>query len=159
MQRPDGGQGPLPVGHAVPALDATDHRGEALDLRQLGGQWALIYFYPKDGTPGCTEEACAFRDVWDRYERAGVRVIGVSTDDRASHRSFAQEHELPFPLIADVDGSWARAFGVGRFLGMSSRVSFLIDGRGRIAKAYPDVDAGVHAQRVLADHRRLTRAR
>lgn len=157
MQRPDGGEGLLPAGRAAPALSASDHRGRTVDLQQLDGQYALVYFYPRDGTPGCTEEACAFRDVWDRYENAGVRVIGVSTDDGQSHREFAREHGLPFSLIADEDGEWATAFGVGRFLGMTSRVSFLIDGRGRIVKTYPDVDPGVHAQRVLSDHRALSR--
>ncbi|RYE87040.1 MAG: peroxiredoxin, partial [Myxococcales bacterium] len=110
----------------------------------------VVYFYPKDGTPGCTKEACAFRDVWGKYQAAGVRVLGVSEDDQASHKKFADEHRLPFSLVAD-DGSWARAFGVSTTLGMPSRVTFLIDAGGKVARVYPDVDPGVHAERVLGD--------
>lgn len=153
VQRPDGGEGLLPVGSSVPSLRAVDHNGRSVELG--GGGYTLVYFYPMDSTPGCTAEACAFRDVWDSYEQAGVRVIGVSTDDDESHRAFAAEYELPFSLIADTDRRWAVAFGVGSTLGLSSRVSFLIDGEGRIARTYPDVDAGLHAERVLADHRAL----
>ncbi|MDH5671970.1 MAG: peroxiredoxin [Myxococcales bacterium] len=151
VQRPDGGEGLLPKGSEVPELSAADQQGRPVALRGLQGQPVVVYFYPKDGTPGCTEEACAFRDAWTRYERAGVRVIGVSADDAAAHREFSQEHGLPFSLIADPEHVWSRAFGVGTFLGMTSRVSFLIGRDGRVAKVYADVDPGVHADEILKD--------
>ncbi len=114
-------------------------------------QLTVVYFYPKDATPGCTKEACAFRDVWSEYERQNVRVIGVSNDDVDSHRSFATEHRLPFPLVADADGEWARTFGVPQFAGFYSRVSFLVGQDGRVLRTYRDVDPGLHAREILQD--------
>lgn len=137
-------------GAQAPALVATAHDGTVVDLSNLGKP-TVVYFYPKDGTPGCTKEACAFRDVWAKYEAAGVMVIGVSADSNASHAAFAAEHALPFPLVADEDGTWAKAFGVGTKLGMPDRESFLIGPDGTIAKVYPGVDPGVHADEVLRD--------
>jgi peroxiredoxin Q/BCP len=144
--------GLLAEGALAPALAKDDHRGQAVDLRALGSKPALIYFYPKDATPGCTKEACAFRDVWARFEADGILVVGVSADDNDSHAAFAKEHALPFGLIADEDGAWAKAFGVRvSAMGMPARVSFLIGRDGRVAKVYPGVDPGVHASDVLAD--------
>jgi peroxiredoxin Q/BCP len=153
-ERPDGGTGLLEVGSPAPDLSATAHDGTAIALRSLGKP-AVVYFYPKDDTPGCTTEACAFRDIWTEYEAAGVMVIGVSTDDDASHRAFAEKHELTFPLIADTDEAWAKAFGVKVSGGYAERVSFLIDGAGKVAKVYPGVDPGVHAREVLDDAAKL----
>ncbi len=141
--------GLLAVGSPVPPLSAVAHDGTKLDLRELE-QPTLVYFYPKDETPGCTKEACAFRDVWENYEAAQVLVVGVSTDDDASHRAFAEAHELPFPLVADPEHRWTGAFGVTTRIGYAERVSFLIRD-GKIAKVYPGVDPGVHATEVLAD--------
>lgn len=145
----------LPAGSKVPALSSVAHDGTAIDLANLGGQPTVIYFYPKDGTPGCTKEACAFRDVWQRYEDANVGVVGVSADSPASHQAFAKEHELPFPLVSDEDGAWAKAFGVDTTMGMAHRDSFLIGKDGTIAKVYAGVDPGVHADEVLADAAKL----
>lgn len=153
-ERPDGGKGLIEAGAPAPDLSATAHDGTAIALRSLGKP-AVVYFYPKDDTPGCTAEACAFRDIWSEYEQAGVMVIGVSTDDDASHREFAKKHELTFPLIADTNEAWAKAFGVSVSAGYAERVSFLIDGSGKIAKVYPGVDPGVHAREVLADAAKL----
>lgn len=153
-ERPDGGVGLLEVGAEAPALAATAHDGSAIDLRRLGSP-AVVYFYPADDTPGCTAEACAFRDIWSDYETAGVMVIGVSTQDLASHVEFAKKHDLPFPLIADTDEVWAKAFGVTVNLGYAKRVSFLLDSEGKVAKVYPGVDPGVHAHEVLADAGKL----
>jgi len=145
----------LPVGAEAPALVRVDHRGQVVALR--ADQVTLVYFYPKDGTPGCTKEACAFRDTWQRYEAASVRVIGVSTDSEAEHRKFAEEHSLQFSLIADPEHAWSDAFGVPRTsLGdRDARVSFLIDKAHKVVKVYPDVDPGVHADQVLADAKSL----
>ncbi len=148
-----GVEGPLAVGASCPSLSATDSRGEVITLP--GPPVTLVFFYPKDGTPGCTTEACAFRDAWGRFDGAGLRVVGVSADSDAEHRAFAEEHELPFPLISDPEFVWANAFGVGRVLGMIRRVSFLIGADGKVARVYPDVDPGVHAEEVLGDARRL----
>ena len=149
-ERPDGGVGLLEVGSEAPALQATAHNGTEVNLRTLGKP-AVVYFYPADDTPGCTAEACAFRDIWSEYESAGVFVIGVSTQDNESKRKFADEHELPFPLVADTDESWAKAFGVTVNGGYAKRVSFLLDASGKVAKVYPGVDPGVHARDVLTD--------
>lgn len=148
--RPDGGHGMLQEGSAVPSLSRQAHDGSMVTLDQLD-QIAVIYFYPKDGTPGCTAEACAFRDAWQRYQDAGVAVIGVSADSADNHRSFAAQHDLPFPLISDADGEWTRAFGVPTYgPSVTKRVSFLVHD-GSVARIYPGVDPGVHAVEVLED--------
>lgn len=141
----------LSTGAKAPALSTVAHDGSTVDLANLGGRPTVVYFYPKDGTPGCTKEACAFRDVWDRYKDANVGVIGVSGDSTESHQAFAKEHELPFPLVSDEDGTWAKAFGVDTTLGMANRDSFLIGKDGTVAKVYAGVDPGVHADEVLSD--------
>jgi thioredoxin-dependent peroxiredoxin len=145
----------LAVGAPAPALRQRAHDGTEVDLTTLGGKPMLVYFYPKDGTPGCTRQACAIRDVWQRFAEAGVRVVGVSSDSDESHRAFAKEHALPFPLIADEQHVWASAFGVDTTLGMTSRDSFLIGPDGKVAKVYRGVDPGVHAHEVLADAKAL----
>ncbi len=152
-QRPPAGL--LAEGHRVPDVTGVDQHGNVHHLRQLHGQTYVVYFYPKDQTPGCTREACAFRDVWSRYEQAGVGVFGVSSDTQQSHQRFAAKHELPFPLVADTDGSWAAGFGVSATLGLYQRVTFLVGQDGRIARVYAEVDPGVHARQVLEDAVRL----
>jgi peroxiredoxin Q/BCP len=150
-QRPDGGAGLLPVGSAAPELAATDQNGQPHTLSAERGHPVIVYFYPKDGTPGCTKEACAFRDTWKSFTDAGVQVFGVSADDQKSHEQFAKEEKLPFPILADPDHKWITAFGVGTRLGMASRVSFLLDKDGKVAKVYPDVDPAFHVDEVLKD--------
>jgi len=150
-RRSDGGTGLLPVGSTAPDVSGVDQDGVSHDLKGTPGKVTVVYFYPKDATPGCTEEACSFRDVWDRYQQAGIALFGVSNDDTVSHKSFAGKHKLPFPLIADPDRTWADAFGVASRLGMYQRVSFLIGKDGKIAKVYANVDPGVHATQVLTD--------
>ena len=141
-------------GTEVPALTRVDHRGQVVVLR--AGVPTLLYFYPKSGTPGCTKEACAIRDAWNEYRLIDLRVIGVSVDSDAVHRSFADEHVLPFSLVSDPSHTWSDAFGVGTFKGgLDERVSFLIDAQNRIVKVYENVDPGVHAREVLADARAL----
>jgi peroxiredoxin Q/BCP len=150
-RRPDGGEGLLPIGSDAPALSAVDQNGKEHRLADEKGHPVVVYFYPKDGTPGCTKEACAFRDAWDKFSAASVQVFGVSTDDAKSHEEFAKEQKLPFPILADPKGEWMSAFGVPSRLGMASRVSFLIDAKGKVAKVYPNVDPGIHADEVLKD--------
>ncbi|WP_063752045.1 peroxiredoxin [Sorangium cellulosum] len=157
-ERPDGGQGLLPVGATAPDVFAADQNGAIQRLSDQRGRAVVVYFYPKDGTPGCTEEACAFRDAWDRFKQANVQVFGVSPDTRESHEAFATEHRLPFPILVDTDQTWAHAFGVPTRLGSMARVTFLIDPDGKVAKVYPDVDPGVHADEVLKDAAQLTGA-
>lgn len=147
-QRPAGGL--LREGEAAPDFMALDQDGRVRQLRLLNRHRPVVlFFYPHDGTPGCTQEACAFRDVWDRFEATGAIVVGVSTDTPAEHARFAREHELQFPLLSDPDGEVLARYGVPSLLGMSARVTFLIDRDGRIARVYPDVDPGVHAEQIL----------
>jgi thioredoxin-dependent peroxiredoxin len=155
QQRPDGGKGVLAVGATAPELEGADVSGKHFRLsesraaKDAAGKPAVVYFYPKDGTPGCTKEACAFRDTWNRFSERGVVVFGVSRDSAASHAEFLKEHELPFPLVADEAGNIQAAYGVPSRLGMASRVTFLVDQSGRIAHVWPDVDPAVHADEVL----------
>ncbi|MEY4583449.1 MAG: hypothetical protein RL701_8152 [Pseudomonadota bacterium] len=149
QQRPDGGQGVLPVGAVAPDVSGHDVTGQESRLSQNRGRLAVVYFYPKDATPGCTREACSFRDTWARFSERGVQIFGVSRDNEASHTKFLKEHELPFPLVADDSGRIQKAYGVPDRLGMAARVTFLIDKSGRIARVWPDVDPGVHADEVL----------
>jgi peroxiredoxin Q/BCP len=146
-----GGDGLLPPGADLPDLPGVDQDGRPHRLQEAAGAPTVVYFYPKDETPGCTKEACAFRDVWKQYEAAGVRLFGVSRDTAASHKAFAGKHRLTFPLISDEDGAWAAAFGVPGRLGMYRRVTFLFGRDGKVAKVYADVNPGLHALEVLAD--------
>jgi peroxiredoxin Q/BCP len=150
-KRPDGSSGLLPAGSPAPDLSAADQAGKQHRIADERGHALIVYFYPKDATPGCTKEACAFRDAWDRYQQAHVQIFGVSADDERSHETFAKDQHLPFPLLADPTHAWSTAFGVPTKLGMDMRVSFLIDGSGKVAKIYPNVDPGVHADEVLKD--------
>jgi peroxiredoxin Q/BCP len=141
----------LHAGDTVPALSGVDQDGHLVRTGDARGHWLVVFFYPKDGSPGCTTEACAFRDAWTEYTTHDVRVLGISTDDQATHAAFARDHELPFPLVADPSGAWGRAFGIGEGVMGYPRVTFLVDTQGRVAKAYPNVDPGVHAHAILAD--------
>jgi peroxiredoxin Q/BCP len=141
----------LKVGTTAPQLSGVDQYGIVQNIPSGSRTPLLVYFYPKDGTPGCTKEACAFRDVWQNFEHQQVRLLGVSRDDQRSHEQFASEHKIPFSLIADPDGKWAKAFGVPTKLGKFVRVSFLFDKKGNLYRIYPNVDPGVHANEVLND--------
>jgi thioredoxin-dependent peroxiredoxin len=142
---------PLAVGAAAPDLVGTNADGSKQRLSQVEGEFAVVYFYPKDDTPGCTKEACAFRDAFDKYKAAGVTIFGVSRDSEESHRKFRKNHSLPFPLVADESGDVQRAYGVPSKMGtMAARMSFLVGRDGKITRVWPDVDPGVHAVEVLA---------
>ena len=155
VKRPDGGAGLLPVGSAAPDVAATDAEKHEVKLSSMRGKPVVVYFYPADGTPGCTKEACAFRDAWSRYEKANVAIIGVSSNSAERHAKFQREEKLPFPLVADESGSVGAAYGVSKKLWGYDRVSFLIDREGKVAKVWPSVDPGVHADEVLAEATRL----
>lgn len=150
VARPDGGKGLLPVGAVAPQVVGTTADGKTAALSDARGHAAVVYFYPKDETPGCTKEACAFRDAFDEYDARHVTIFAVSRDSASSHRAFRAKHRLPFPLVADEQGAIARSYGVPSILGMSSRVTFLVGADGKIARVWPDVDPGVHAAEVLA---------
>lgn len=148
--RPDGAVGPLTSGAAAPEVVGIDAAGHEVRLTAQRGHPVVVYFYPKDGTPGCTREACAFRDTWAQFVQAQVVVIGVSGDSARSHQAFLSEQKIPFALAADEDGAIASAYGVGKGTFGYERVTFLVDGSGRVARYWPDVDPGVHAKEVLA---------
>lgn len=145
----------LPVGTNAPDRTLADQTGASRSLASFRGKPLLVFFYPKDSSPGCTREACAFRDAWDRYSEVGIQIVGVSTQSPESHREFIAEHDLPFPLLSDEDGELTEAFGVNTHLGLASRVSFLIDAEGVVRAVFRDVDPGVHANDVLAEASRL----
>jgi peroxiredoxin Q/BCP len=151
VHRPDGGEGMLGAGSVAPNFAATDGAGHAVQLSEKRGTPSVVYFYPKDETPGCTKEACAFRDAWDKLAAAHVTVFGISRDSLESHALFREKFKLPFPLAADPDGTISRAYGVPSTLGMDARVTFLVGADGRIAKVYPSVDPAVHVSELLAD--------
>lgn len=145
-------------GKAAPAFALTDQNGERHTLEEYRDQWVALYFYPKDDTPGCTTEACEFRDDIFEFRRRDCQVLGVSLDDEASHKAFAEKHGLPFPLLADSEGTTADAYGVKterNGVSFAKRHTFLIDPQGRIARHYTDVDPESHSKEVLADLREL----
>lgn len=148
--RPDGGHGLLPIGVIAPEVVGEAPDGSVTRLTAVRGHPAIVYFYPKDGTPGCTKEACAFRDAFDRYQQRQVTIFGVSGDSHETHAEFSKSHHLPFSLVADPSGALAQAYGVSSTLGMDARVTFLVGPDGRIARVWPDVDPAVHANEVLA---------
>ena len=150
VKRPDGGTGLLAPKDRAPAFSAPDQNGKTRTLAEFAGRPVVLFFYPRDGTPGCTKEACAFRDKWSKLEASGAVVIGVSRDSVEKHRAFAEEHKLQFPLLSDDDGAMCRSYGVNTTLGMASRVTFIIDRSGTIARTFADVSPATHADEVLA---------
>ena len=147
----------LKEGDIAPPFTAATNGGGRISLSDYKGKNVILYFYPKDNTPGCTREACAFRDHWDEFKKKGAVVLGVSTDNPKSHDKFVEKHKLPFTLLADEDKTIVEAYGVwGRrtFMGMlyvgTARVTFLIGPDGRIKKVWPKVKVAEHWEEVLA---------
>ncbi len=139
-------------GQPLPPVDLTAEDGSHLGPNDLTGQRTVLYFYPKDDTPGCTKEACAFRDRMGDYGEAGIKVYGVSLDSPESHREFREKYGLNFPLLTDRDGRAAEALGVLRENGeVANRVTFLLAPDGSIAKVYPEVSPETHADEILQD--------
>jgi peroxiredoxin Q/BCP len=146
----------LKEGDAAPDFETRDAEGNAVKLSDLRGRKVVLYFYPKDDTPGCTKEACSFRDSFAEFRGRGIEVLGVSTDDGESHRKFAEKYGLPFTLLADTDHSVADLYGVygeKEFMGRKymgvARKTFLIDEEGRISRVFDKVKVEEHADEVL----------
>ena len=149
----------LAIGDPAPDFTLADQAGTPVNLASLRGQRVVIYFYPKDDTPGCTKEACNFRDRWSDLQAHGIRVLGISKDGAASHTKFIDKYELPFTLLTDAEpcpvaeayGSYGLKKFMGReYMGMM-RHTFVIDAEGRIEKAYLQVKAETMADQILAD--------
>jgi len=143
-----------PAGAPAPAFELPDQQGEIRRLDDYGGKWLVLYFYPKDNTPGCTTQACEFRDNIFAFRRLGAEIVGISLDDVDTHRAFAAEHGLPFTLLADEGGVVAERYGVLRNFGvvkLASRQTFLISPDGLVARHYEKVDVNQHSEEVLRD--------
>lgn len=152
----------LSIGDKAPAFKLADQQGVEHSLSEARGKWVLIYFYPKDDTPGCTKEACALRDNVPAFNKLDAVVYGVSVDSVKSHGKFAEKYQLPFILLADTEKTMVKEYGVwgkktfmGREYMGTNRMSFLINPQGKIAKIYEKVKPEVHTEEVLADLRAL----
>lgn len=154
-----------PVGTVPPDFTLLDQDGVEHTLSKYQGKWVLIYFYPKDDTPGCTAQACAIRDADEDFSSLGAVVLGISADSVKSHKKFVEKYGLTFPLLADEDKKVVNAYGVWglkKFMGREyegiSRTSFLINPEGKIARMYENVKAAAHAEMVLNDLKALQAA-
>jgi peroxiredoxin Q/BCP len=146
-------------GDPAPDFSLQDQGGKIHTLADYRGQWLVLYFYPKDDTPGCTTEACEFRDNIFAFKRLNSQIVGISLDDESSHKEFAEKYSLPFPLLADTGKSVATAYGVlGQMAAFkyAKRETFLIDPEGRIVRHYEKVDPKSHSAEVLTDLERLS---
>jgi peroxiredoxin Q/BCP len=141
----------LAPGTVVPDIAAPNQDGKLVKLSDYRGKPVLLYFYPKDDTPGCTKEACNLRDDHAKFEKAGAVVLGVSRQDADSHKAFRSKYHLPFDLLVDKDGKFAEAFGVSTMpvVGFHKRQSLLIDKDGKVVKFFDDVDPATHSAEVL----------
>ncbi|MCY7277978.1 MAG: thioredoxin-dependent thiol peroxidase [Phormidesmis sp. CAN_BIN44] len=148
----------LEIGDAAPDFSLSDTRGNLVRLSDLKGKRVVLYFYPRDNTPGCTKEACGFRDAYADYQAQEVVVLGISTDDAKSHAKFVTKYELPFPLLCDEGGKVAEAYesyGLKKFMGKEylgiSRNTFVVSADGTIEQIYKKVKPEIHAAQVLSD--------
>ncbi|MBN3894668.1 MAG: peroxiredoxin [Nostoc sp. NOS(2021)] len=140
---------PLAVGTDAPAFTAKDTNGNTVSLSDFAGKTVVLYFYPKDDTPGCTKQACSFRDAQAEYQGKDVVILGVSADDEVSHQAFTQKYNLNFPLLADSDKSLIKAFDVDGG-GYAKRVTYVIDPSGKITHVDANVNTTTHASDILA---------
>ncbi len=147
----------LPVGAPAPDFHSQMVTGDQVapvTLADFHGRKLVLYFYPKDNTPGCTKEACAFRDGYAHFQAAGIAVLGCSVDSADSHKAFIRKYGLPFPLLLDPDRSIARAYGADNgipILGLDRSVTYVVGEDGRILRVYPSVDPGLHAREIIHD--------
>ena len=152
----------IQIGQQAPDFTLRDQNNNQVSLHQYKGSWILLYFYPKDNTPNCTQQACKLRDIFEEYQKEGITIIGVSTDSIESHKKFATKHNLPFTLLADTQAEVAKKYNIwkpkklfGReFLG-TRRSSFLVDPQLKIQKIYEKVNVNTHADIILADKKEL----
>ncbi len=147
----------LKEGDKAPDFAVKDGEGNLVRSKDLKGKKVVLYFYPKDDTPGCTKEACSFRDAWAKFKRRGIEVFGVSLDSEKSHQKFTEKYSLPFRLLSDTDRKLSESFGTygkKKFMGReymgNHRMTFLIDERGKIKKVFEKVKPDDHAEEVLA---------
>ena len=151
--------GETPVaGDPAPDFKLQDQNGEWHDLEDYRGTWLAVYFYPKDDTPGCTTEACNFRDNIYAFKAIGAEVVGISVDDVESHKEFSDKYKLPFVILADADGTTTEAYGLLRdwkLIQIASRQSFIVNPDGMVAKHYEEVDPDTHTKQVLEDLKAL----
>lgn len=146
------------AGDPAPGFSLPDQNGRTRTLADFRDKWLVLYFYPRDDTPGCTRQACIFRDDWQRLVTMGAEVVGVSVDDAASHLAFAKKFSLPFSLLADTKGDAAARYGSIRDLGLikfARRNTFLIDPEGRIARVYRSANTAKNSQEVIEDLQKL----
>jgi peroxiredoxin Q/BCP len=149
----------LQIGDPAPDFSLPDQDGQIVSLASLQGQRVVLYFYPKDDTPGCTKEACNFRDQWSAFRDAGMSVLGISKDDAASHAKFIRKYELPFALLTDSEpcpvATAYESYGLKKFMGREymgmMRHTFVIDAEGRLERIYTKVKAETMADQILAD--------
>lgn len=154
----------IKIGAAAPTINLPDQNGKTHKLSDYLGKWVLIYFYPKDDTPGCTTEACSLRDNLPHFKKGKTVVLGISVDSVKSHKKFAEKYGLPFTLLADEDKTVVNKYGVwqeksmyGRKYMGTKRMSFLVDPKGKIAKIYDNVKPAIHAEEVLKDLKELAK--
>lgn len=142
------------VGTAAPDFSLPDQNGKQRSLSDWRGKWVVLYFYPKDDTPGCTEEACTFRDDLEQLSAMDAQVVGISIDTSESHKAFADKYHLPFPLLADAKADVAAKYGAlsdWLVIKLAKRYTFLINPNGRIVKAYLSVDTSRHSAEIVSD--------
>ena len=150
--------GEIKEGDLAPEFELRDQDGQLHSLEDYRNKWLALYFYPKDDTPGCTTEACEFRDAVFSFRKFNCQILGISMDDEISHKAFADKYSLPFPLLANTDGITSDIYGVKtKILGItfSKRQTFLINPNGRIAKHYTKVNPTTHSLQILADLKEL----
>lgn len=152
----------LNIGTLAPDFTLLDQDGVSQSLKTYRGKYVLLYFYPKDDTPGCTKEACTIAEVYNDFSKLNVVVLGVSKDTPSSHKKFAEKYSLPFTLLSDTDaavietyGAWQEKTMFGKTALGISRISYLIDPEGKIVKVYPKVDPASHALEILKDIKSL----
>jgi len=154
----------LKIGRKAPLFSLSDQDDKNHFLKEYIGKWVLLYFYPKDDTPGCTKEACTIADIYKDFKRLGVTVIGVSKDSVKSHKKFAEKYNLPFILLSDPAMEMMDTYGAlveksmyGKPVRGTNRITYLINPEGKIAKVYPNVDPATHALKLLTDIKQIKR--
>jgi len=141
-------QATLQIGDTAPELKLKDQHGNLVFLRDYAGRWVVVYFYPKDDTPGCTREACNFRDESEWLATFNAQVLGISVDSRESHESFAKKFKLNFPVLADPTRKITRAYGALAFYRLARRMTFIIDPQGKIRRIFKSVNPKIHVEEV-----------